>query len=58
MSAVNPLVAFYDIDGRKERFSCSVPDKHDKYIIIISLLKTPLLGHRPSLWITLKENGP
>jgi hypothetical protein len=27
-------------------------------IIIISLLMSPLLGHRPSLWITRKENGP
>jgi hypothetical protein len=26
--------------------------------IIISLLMSPLLGHRPSLWITHKENGP
>jgi hypothetical protein len=29
-----------------------------KVIIIISLLMPPLLGHRPSLWITYKENGP
>jgi hypothetical protein len=28
------------------------------YIIIISQLKSPLLGHRPFLWITHKENGP
>jgi hypothetical protein len=27
-------------------------------IVIISLLMSPLLGHRPSLWITHKENGP
>jgi hypothetical protein len=27
-------------------------------IIIISLLMSPLLEHRRSLWITLKENGP
>jgi preprotein translocase subunit Sec63 len=26
-------------------------------IIIISLLMSPLLGHRPSLWITHKENA-
>jgi hypothetical protein len=26
--------------------------------IIISLLMLPLLGHRPSLWITHMENGP
>jgi hypothetical protein len=26
--------------------------------IIISLLICPLLGHRPSIWITHKENGP
>jgi hypothetical protein len=26
-------------------------------IIIISLLTSPLLGHRPSLWITHKGNG-
>jgi hypothetical protein len=25
------------------------------HIIIISLLMSPLLGHRPSLWITHKE---
>jgi hypothetical protein len=28
------------------------------YIIIISLLMSPLLGHRPSLWVRHKENGP
>jgi hypothetical protein len=27
------------------------------FFIIISLLMSPLLGHRPSLWITHKENG-
>jgi hypothetical protein len=27
-------------------------------IVIISLLMSLLLGHRPSLWITHKENGP
>jgi hypothetical protein len=27
-------------------------------IIIISLLMSPLLEHRPSLWIIHKENGP
>jgi hypothetical protein len=27
-------------------------------IIIVSLLMSPLLGHRPSSWITHKENGP
>jgi hypothetical protein len=27
-------------------------------IIIISLLMSPLVGHRPSLWITRKENRP
>jgi hypothetical protein len=27
-------------------------------IIIINLLMSLLLGHRPSLWITHKENGP
>jgi hypothetical protein len=27
-------------------------------IIIISLLMPPLLGQRPSIWITHKENGP
>jgi hypothetical protein len=26
--------------------------------IIISLLMSPLLGHRPSLWFTNKKNGP
>jgi hypothetical protein len=28
------------------------------FIIIISLLMSPLLGHRPYFWITHKENGP
>jgi hypothetical protein len=28
------------------------------YNIIISILMPPLLGHRPSLHITHKENGP
>jgi hypothetical protein len=28
------------------------------FIIVISLLMPPLLRHRPSLWITHKENGP
>jgi hypothetical protein len=32
-------------------------DKTCSVIIIISLLMSPLLGHRPSLWITHKENG-
>jgi hypothetical protein len=27
-------------------------------IIIIGLLTSPLLGHRPSLWIPHEENGP
>jgi hypothetical protein len=27
-------------------------------LIINSLLMSPLLGHRPSLWITHKENKP
>jgi hypothetical protein len=26
--------------------------------VIIRLIKSPLLGHRSSLWITHKENGP
>jgi hypothetical protein len=26
--------------------------------LIISLLMSPLLGHRPFLWIAHKENGP
>jgi hypothetical protein len=30
---------------------------HGIISIIISLLMPPLLGHRPSLWITHKENG-
>jgi hypothetical protein len=28
------------------------------FIIIISLLMSPLLGYRASFWITHKENGP
>jgi hypothetical protein len=35
----------------------SVPP-NTPYIIIISLLMSPLLGHRPTLCITHKENGP
>jgi hypothetical protein len=34
----------YNIDTRKQ-----------KHRIIISLLMSPLLGHRPSLWITHRE---
>jgi hypothetical protein len=56
VSAVNPLVAFYDYDirGRKKEvlFFCSVSDAQE-----ISLM-TALLGRKPSLWITNKENGP
>jgi hypothetical protein len=26
-------------------------------VVIISLLMSPLLGHRPSLWITYKKTG-
>jgi hypothetical protein len=48
VNAVDPLVTFYDIRGRKG----------EVIIIIIRLLMFPLLGHRPSLWITHKENGP
>jgi hypothetical protein len=34
-----------------------MPNKYQLcYIIIISLLMSPLLGYRPSLWITHKEN--
>jgi hypothetical protein len=30
----------------------------DIIIIIISLLMSPLQGHRPFLWIAHKQNGP
>jgi hypothetical protein len=52
VSAINPLVAFYDIHGGKREVPLFyfVPDTTRE--IIISLLMTPLLGHRPSLWIT------
>jgi hypothetical protein len=45
VSAINPLVAFYDIYGGKREvlFFYFVPDT----TIIISLLMPPLLGHRP-----------
>jgi hypothetical protein len=33
-------------------------DLYEYNIIIIGLLMSPLLGHRPSLWITHNENGP
>jgi hypothetical protein len=52
VNASNPLVAFYDIHGRKTEvlFFYLVPDTTpDIVIIIISLLMPPLLGHRPSL---------
>jgi hypothetical protein len=35
-----------------------VKDLGKRFIIIISLLMSPLLRHRPSLWIIHKENGP
>jgi hypothetical protein len=64
VSAVNPLVAFYDIHGRKGEvlFFCSVLDTRLCIIciillciIIISLLLSPLLEYRLSLWIKHKE---
>jgi hypothetical protein len=50
VSAINPLVAFYDIHGGKREvlFFYFVPDttRDIKYsFIIISLLMSPLLGH-------------
>jgi hypothetical protein len=64
VSAINPLVAFDDIYGgkRKVLFFYFVPDTtrdllYTCSIIIIRLL-SPLLRHRPALWITHKENGP
>jgi hypothetical protein len=57
VSAINPLVAFYDINGGKREvlFYYFVPDttRDNSYlitiIIIITLLMSPLLGHRPFL---------
>jgi hypothetical protein len=40
------------------RYSFETPTFYQNNFIIISLLMFPLLGHRPSLWITHKENGP
>jgi hypothetical protein len=83
VSAINPLVSFYDIHGGKREvlFFCFVSDTTRDYgrdnfnisiapvrsrsgslmyviiIIIISLLMSPLLGHRPSLWIKHKERA-
>jgi hypothetical protein len=36
---------------------CGAQDAVQNYFIIISLLISPLVGHRPSLWIKHKENG-
>jgi hypothetical protein len=75
VSAINPLVAFYNIHGGKREvvFVYFVPDTTQNYFVdyilwyssdffiiitIISPLMSPLLGHRPSLWITYKGNGP
>jgi hypothetical protein len=90
VSAVGPLVAFYDISGTREEvlFYYSVLDTTHTYHarcipkelasflkieslkrkvsmfiicivnIIISLFMFSLLEHRPSLWITHKENWP
>jgi hypothetical protein len=58
VSAINPLVAFYDIHGGKRgTIVLFYPGHHTRIIIIVSLLMSPLLGHKPPLW-TLKENGP
>jgi hypothetical protein len=61
VSAIYPLVAFYDTHGGKREvlFFYFVPDttRAKNQDIIISLLMSPLLGHKPSLWITHKENG-
>jgi ribulose bisphosphate carboxylase small subunit len=46
------LVAFYDI------YLIFDTTTFRKGVIIISLLISPLLGHRPSLWITHKEKWP
>jgi hypothetical protein len=41
-----------------EQTAMGLPPIMSADIIIISLLMSPLLGHRPSLWITYKESGP
>jgi hypothetical protein len=60
VSVDNPQFAFYDIHWRKGvvLFFVLSTTLHSFIIIIISLLMSPLLGHRPSLWITHKENRP
>jgi hypothetical protein len=62
VSAINPLVAFYDIHGEKRCYSFILSrTPHEAsfiILVIISLLMSPLLGYRPSLWNTHKENGP
>jgi hypothetical protein len=40
--------------GKKE----ALIERKISVIIIISLLMSPMLGHRPSLWNTHKESGP
>jgi hypothetical protein len=45
--------------GDKASFQILFRDTHyQNDFIVISLLMSPLLDHRPSLWITHKENGP
>jgi hypothetical protein len=48
----NPIYQMNDI---KSDFNSSMYTKEFFIIIIISLLISPLLGHRPSLWMTHKE---
>jgi hypothetical protein len=63
VSAANHLVALYNINGRKGEviFFCSIPDTIRNYILLYhhhQPIDVRTIEHRPSLWITHKENGP
>jgi predicted DNA-binding transcriptional regulator len=56
------LISGVVVDSGKVLYILTVMSIQDKLcdapsIIIISLLMSPMLGHRPYLWITHMENG-
>jgi hypothetical protein len=53
MSAVNPLVAFYDIHGRKWEvlaILCSVPNTTRDFIFVYKLNKKSSISHYLEYW--------
>jgi hypothetical protein len=58
VSAINPLVAFYDIHGEKREvlFFYFVPDTTRDYHYYPSNI--PMLEHGPSLWIGTRRTEP